>query len=1563
MTATDAPPRDFPAAEPIGSIDIGFAAEQPATAFTLVDVQRKDEGEPHVALRLSRSPLPAPGGPAFAPLRLPDRVRATLVNVGPGLITRLHADLKLQLGAGKYEFPLAEGEPVILDYGEGGTAHAVLDVGPDEQDGTRQAVVRRLEVTFERPVVIHRVLHALREVQSLFEDRTLGPLFRGLAQTAAFQRLSAVLPSPLRRATEMIGQADEKTTVTLERIVATPRPQRKARRPELRLAFSGEVRLLGRVTRRFEDVELPNMLLPTPHARLDLLLSARPLASARLATQQAHVLPFLRAVLASTVRAEGELRLEADIPRLSVDTRFVDGTCVTATLTPPERLVVAGPFEAAVSAERTKIGLRGLKLTLPHEGLQLDAAIDVAHDLTGPERPFRERVGVEAQVSIADGSQIPEAFLDLRSHHPLCVGESVLPLRLSTLAVAGSASVTYRKGALAVWPTTRRFSLAGKLATRGEARMRTAGLRSTTRIENGELHGSLALSQRGEWQAAVTTALDFAHRVEIDVPAIPELAIEAGELNGHVAGHVEVQSALRFGIPALNVPRLDPTGSTFRASLETARVVLGNRKLTLPPRTDIEGEWLRGRLGGDGLDETAVALRWDLHGKPCLLHGGERAVSLLAPGLRQGALTVVLERQGRLRFEGPQKGLYGVQYFNALINPAADRQYLWNLLRSEDALNHVIRGLRVFAPALGDAVADLRMLILQARTVFAREGIEQPRDAIPRPRLARLFSLFLVGNDSLVGPLSDIVRRVTEAQGLDIRAMKRLLDEPLESFELAYEVDRLLRWLNGLLSPTEPIVRPAPRPALPLCEDPRHAAALRDLPSAAELYEAVLAPTGKPGAVIDRIAALARDLSAAQLGWLLAQRRPDWPVDALRRIEFVYEVKRRIGEISEAYGGMAHAPQGSRIAAFLGDAVGALPQLAGWLTEEGEAAPPAALGPEDVATLLHVGLASGRQSRQIQVNNRLLFEYLRAESPEFAIGVLTELGQQSPRAMTHVLFGLLDQEQDQLREPLDLPALLGALIGETVPRKADYMAGGMLARESYAAALDRLGAAILARGEAYLARKAHLQVCRHTPRGEPARAAAAALPLATVAEDAIRRADALGAACRFDERRPAGLGEAQAAYEAAFEACRTLLRVNPFAYQLPWLRAFWARNEEALRVLSMVRNYQDDVDQVRRWLGIRLGLAKAPRGEQALCRACIDALYAFDADRKAVRGDPLVRLLMEPPAGPYDFAIVSAMGVITEGAAGRELHEAYARLGRRYGIRVLRANTATGRSLEYNADRIIDEVRRVTSPWGYIGYSQGCANGLMAESRLLSGTPDEQRLLDTFVGRNLLFSAANGSAHGTSGNLKLARALVEGERMLKPYQATYSATATRTFLRALSGVLDMRELVLGLGGWHSLSFERAEAFHRELQVVERAATSTTRGAVDFAGVPETLEYMYFVLNHLQPGCPHDTQVTIDDACGRATRVQNAWTQALAAADLGSRVQAIHHWSPLSVDAEVAFVATARDRERAVYDSPKDRHVFPWVEALARFGRIGPPPAAPARALDPDGQAREEDVTP
>jgi hypothetical protein len=395
--------------------------------------------------------------------------------------------------------------------------------------------------------------------------------------------------------------------------------------------------------------------------------------------------------------------------------------------------------------------------------------------------------------------------------------------------------------------------------------------------------------------------------------------------------------------------------------------------------------------------------------------------------------------------------------------------------------------------------------------------------------------------------------------------------------------------------------------------------------------------------------------------------------------------------------------------------------------------------------------------------------------------------------------------------------------------------------------------------------------------------------------------------------------------------------VAPEAIELPWLKAFWGRNHEALMLLGVVRDVQKDVEGARRWLGVRLG-RPVPMDEQALLDAVIEALYREEADRDALRSDPLVRLLIDPPEDArYDFTVVSAMGVVTEGARGRELEETYRRLETRRGVRVIRADTSTMRSLEDNAVRIEEAVRRVTGPWGAIGYSQGCANALAAEHRLLSGTPEQQALAAGLRCRNLLFSALNGTAHGTCSNWKYLRAVADGERMLKHYQAVVSQPAIRLAHRALRLMLDSQPFVLSLLGGHALSHEGVKFLHREGQFRAGVPTSTMRGVVEPEILPEVLEWVSHLLTRQTGGAPHDTQVVVNEAVGCPVWVANDSASLLARSAMGDRVQRTHHWSPLVHETE--FVTTARDRERAVFDFPKDRHVLPWIEVNARFGII------------------------
>ena len=170
-----------------------------------------------------------------------------------------------------------------------------------------------------------------------------------------------------------------------------------------------------------------------------------------------------------------------------------------------------------------------------------------------------------------------------------------------------------------------------------------------------------------------------------------------------------------------------------------------------------------------------------------------------------------------------------------------------------------------------------------------------------------------------------------------------------------------------------------------------------------------------------------------------------------------------------------------------------------------------------------------------------------------------------------------------------------------------------------------------------------------------------------------------------------------------------------------------------------------------------------------------------------------MRLLLNNPTGAMytDFTVVSAAGVVTDGANGRELEAAFDRLYKARGVRVVRADTATAREFTFNAARIEEAARSVTtSTWGWLGYSQGCANALTAESMMRGGTPEQQVLLKGLRSRHLLFGAHNGSSHADCGGPKVDLALVHAEESGKLWQARVSKQAYLLAMDAINDTLN-----------------------------------------------------------------------------------------------------------------------------------------------------------------------------
>jgi hypothetical protein len=1531
-------------------------------AFTVRRAPRDPElgRAPRIHLELSKRDYPAEGIDPFSPLRLPERVEVRLRDIDSSLVDHASARIDVALCPGTHRFPLAGRHHFIVEVSEDTVARASFEVGPaprardkrllsrmlgpgpdDVTSRENRCVVREMDLTFDPPLLLPNLIPTLFEIQELFRDRGLAALVTSpVASRASKLPVASGTRQFLDTLTLVASSANRLGFVLLQHVRGEPVYRARTGRWELKLSFSGHVHLAGGVPLiPFRDVVLPAFLLPIPYASLDDLISDQPLASADVNKDRVRIDEAIAGVRGVMASFEGKLFVRAEIPKFLVQAQQVDRTDLRVHVSLPDDITVEGRVTGRRQGDTLIVDADELTVGFPEPSMTLGVRAFV-EDL-GPEQgSWTSRLRAHLENTVAAGSTIPQIEVEVDTEHPFATGTSNFGLTLRDVRIDGGAGgMSFAGTNVDLWPMSRRVGFSADLSTRHDLVVREVGLSQELHVPSGHVAGAVELGADGLWHLDLDGKAGFDLRIVKQVPGIPELSIDAGDLVASTCGSVRIEANAHADVALTNAFAVELSHGAAHVVLDRAGVAIRDRKVTFGPRMELEVRSRQASVSSSGFGALSFDVGWDMHGQPCLLHAGAKKASLLAQDLRAGELTVHLSREGRLSFTGERQGLYGIRYFNTLLNPAADPEHLAELLRSEEALTHVLSALELLSPELADQMSLVRDIVLGVRTITQRSGIREIRHFIPRPAMARFLSLLLAGDESLSERLAKQIRAVTEARGLDVADVKNLLREHLDEFDADYEIGGIVRWLDVLLRPMDPIAESPPVQADPLALAPEYREQLEGMPSAGEIY-ARLAAGEVSHSLLATLCRLAPRLTADQLDYVVKRADASWGANHVKWLRFVHAVKRRVDRIADAYGGVEYAFQEMVIASFLGEAIadGSDPGEAkddAW-DDRSKWPPACALGPGEVAVLLEAGLALDRQNRQTQINNRMLIELMESRPSRFTLDVLAEIGQHNPRALSGVLFAFLEQEQDHMAVPMDLPSLLEEKLRIPVPRRWDFMAGGCRARDSYWGALSDLAAAVLERAGASYALKAHLQVQRH-PVPASYRAKTRDKGLVDAAKEAIASADETAAACKFTDKGVSGpASKAIARYREAFHACAALLASDRTAFQAAWLKAFWIRNEEALKLLSVVRNYQNDVDRVRPWLH-RVSGENGFRHEQALLSTVIDCLIHDPRDRKKLRRDPLVRLLIDPRPGHLDFTIVSAMGVITEGEKGTELEDAFLRLTEQRGVRVLRAPTGTAMSLEENARRIISSLEEVTGPYGLIGYSQGCANALAAESMLRGGTPAQQRLLDRLVCRNLLFSALNGSAHGVYGSEKFQRAMIEGERFLKHYQVMFSSEVVASFLRIARAVVDSPVFVRVLGGVHSLTVQRAAEFHREMQIVEHAPTSTLRGVTLEEDLPETLELTYYSLRHMSSGSEQDTQVLARDALGRSTRIVNATTRLLERCDMTSMRERTHHWSPLKKETE--FVTTQRDRERCVYDSPKDRHVFPWVEVNARFGLI------------------------
>jgi hypothetical protein len=190
--------------------------------------------------------------------------------------------------------------------------------------------------------------------------------------------------------------------------------------------------------------------------------------------------------------------------------------------------------------------------------------------------------------------------------------------------------------------------------------------------------------------------------------------------------------------------------------------------------------------------------------------------------------------------------------------------------------------------------------------------------------MARLISLLLCDDLSQVNVILSLIRRVVAGDGLDVVTLKDLLREHFKYFDdWAPEIDRGARWLETMFTSFTVPPNYVENNVTPLAQMKNHASRFRKIPSAAQLYDQIydrhhLPLDKKFSNLIGRVAPY---LSFRQIEYFLKVRSPShWEPSDLKRLRYVYSVKRKVLDIAESYGGLSFLPQSFLVSVFLGEA-------------------------------------------------------------------------------------------------------------------------------------------------------------------------------------------------------------------------------------------------------------------------------------------------------------------------------------------------------------------------------------------------------------------------------------------------------------------------------------------------------------------------------------------------------------------------------------------------------------------------------------------------------------------
>lgn len=1507
----------------------------------------------------------------FGPIKITRQIGGSLEEFSGRDIQFFRTNATLHLKAGKYKLPITKENHLLMEIQENTVCNLFVSTVQIEQKKEINTIIKDFELEFSKPIILDKVLPILTSLPEIFDDNsveTIKKFLKVIGREDILKRFEHLGKDITKRVEdtfsflsniesfiseniqnlqlknknkELKSKVEEKPesaimpVVYLEKIKG--KPVQKSKFWSLDLNFSGSVYYLDIPMRKFENVKLPYVLIPALHADLGNLLSHKPMASAKLRTDFIDLEGLSEELFRITESFSGEFRLEGFVPKSVVQAIILDHSVFRMEVFNSEQHLLNGKFFGKNSERETSFHVENLNIKgqttdikcnlqskLIYYGQADRSLLECILKLMQGKTWKEVEAKFEVKVELLEKSLLDNWSVSLDIRHPEIYGEFNTELAFSKLFCLGQVKLQseVESNHLILGHSYLEFS--------GEFNSKKSELIEYRReihsnLKNGFVKGKMQFRSGQILKLDLDGNTEINSMTNIKLPEIPELDVEKDTLKIKLVGQLKYHLRTLINFEKHNFHKGNIKDSNFSFEGRCLESSFNQYSLDFPSKILIMARVIDGKIDSTGLGNLNLQLNWDLFQQIPILKKGKEQIRLFYKPPKNGQINILIAEGGKLDIESSGEGMLDGQIFSAILHPEEKLDRWLDVLENPPVVKHIYKLANFFSQKTGDFVYQIRKHTTLIRKVLKRENITQLSDIIPYKKFTKVFVRYSE-RDDLEEDMLGLLNQLSSGRGLSKplckKIIKKLMKEKYETYKS--EIQRMISIASTLVNP------------ILINRDKRkkkftkiHYSDLSFYLSANEMYN-TLEQKEWTEEFHNRLESIAHYLRISQLVWILKKEPYSSNLQKSQHLQNVLNLKQRIHLAREQFGGLAYLPQEIYINFFLSDLTDIL-SLQTQKETKSKIIQKGYLGPSETAILLQAILTSPFQGRNVQLNLKYLFDLIERKKENFLLYTLIELSDESIKVLTQFLYRLLNFRQDLLKEKLDFQAIFERQLKLKLPNKKEIE---KTQNKSYYQQLSKFAAKVLKNRDEYDCLKNHLQVYKSQDRITVLNHDSQ--KFAVRVEQLIKKADIEAKKLSFQKPDLEKISYVKSLYEDAFAMCAKYLTVNPIGYQETWFKTFWHRNHEALVILSIVRNYQVGVDNVRNWLHVQSSKYSFS-SEQELLETVIDVLYKRTKDKEELKNDPLVRLLIDPPPGKYNFSIVSCMGIVTYGFKGTELNKTFERLKKIRGIETYRADTKIMRSLRSNARWIEKTIQNVKTPFGLLGYSQGCANALTAEALMRSGTPEQRERIGQLKTRNFLYGATNGSVHGDTANLKYFRFAKQIELLVRDYRHNLSPFLQEVLFEAISLIVSSRRFVHITGGMSSVSSKASVNLARYGQFGEDVPSSSVRGVVDKSTLPEANEMLSNLLSIQSGNKNHDTQVEVQDTVPYFTHVNAEATKVLKKNDMNSYIQSTHHWAPLLE--EVDFLTTDRDRELAIYDTPKDRHVFPWIEVNARFGII------------------------